>query len=184
MPRILSKSFLITHIFLRKSKRCQIHCRKTIILFGFAHNVFYYVGNYFNEYLHSAKRIMTKRSIKLFTLLIPITLLVGCGQMGPLYLPKDDTATVAKSTETSNATKTSATAAQSADTSNNDKPSNKSVDATNNDDKDKQSAQSNTTLPSSNEQTTHDDAEAKQDIQNTENQQDPQGSNSLQNQSE
>lgn len=177
MPIILSKSFLITHIFLRKSKRCQIHCRKTIILIGFMHNVSYYIGNYFNEYLHSAKRIMTKRSTKLFTLLIPVTLLVGCGQMGPLYLPKDDTATVAKSTEASNKTKTSATAAQSADTSNDDKPSNKLVDTTNNDDKDKQSAQSNTSLSSTNSQTAANDAEAKQD-----NQQDQQSAETLKNQ--
>lgn len=142
------------------------------------HNVSYYIGNYFNEYLHSAKRIMTKRSTKLFTLLLPATLLMGCGQMGPLYLPKDDTATVAKSTETSNATKTSATEAQSADTSNNDKPSNKSVDTTNNDDKDKRSFEGKKALSSTNDQTAVDD----EDIQSTDSQQDQQSAETLKNQ--
>ncbi|WP_192482784.1 MULTISPECIES: LPS translocon maturation chaperone LptM [Cysteiniphilum] len=121
---------------------------------------------------------MTKRSTKLFTLLIPATLLMGCGQMGPLYLPKDDTATVAKSTETSNATKTSATAAQSADTSDNDKPSNKSVDTTNNDGKDKRSFEGNKALSSTNDQTAVDD----EDIQSTDSQQDQQNAETLKNQ--
>ncbi len=145
------------------------------------HNVSYYVGNYFNEYLHSAKRIMTKRFIKLFTLLIPMTLLVGCGQMGPLYLPTADTANAAKSTEASSAAKTNATAADSTDTSSNDKASNKAVDKTDDRDKNKQSDQDNTTLSSSNDQAEADDVQTKQDIEGAENQQDQQSSDGLQN---
>ena len=54
------------------------------------HNVFYDGWNYCNEYLNCAKLIMTKKYLKSLNLFFFSSLLLGCGQMGPLYLPKDN----------------------------------------------------------------------------------------------
>ena len=50
---------------------------------------------------------MIKRDRKLLGLLIFVALLVGCGQMGPLYLPSKDTTGSVKSADTPKVTSAS-----------------------------------------------------------------------------
>ncbi|WP_440683034.1 LPS translocon maturation chaperone LptM [Cysteiniphilum halobium] len=114
---------------------------------------------------------MTKRSIKLFTLLTPVALLLGCGQMGPLYLPKEDTATVVKSVEPTNEAKTNSETVKTKSNNNNAKTVNKAVDVTGNTDKDRVSGQSKVTVSPANDQTIADDTQAEQDMQSIQNKQ-------------
>lgn len=96
-------------------------------------------------------------------LLIPVSLLIGCGQMGALYLPKEDAVSVAKSTNTSSAAKTNTSTVEAAD---NTKVT-KSADKTN---KNKEVAQDTSTLASANDQTPAEGVQTEQNMQNTQKQ--------------
>lgn len=48
------------------------------------------LGIIYDKYLNFDMRLMIKNYLKLYSMFLFSTLLMGCGQMGPLYLPHEE----------------------------------------------------------------------------------------------